>query len=104
MKGRHLTARNRGHSAEPTAGACLLPFALLSGRSGVCYLSVIREFTQPRQQWQQERHKFAYLTVKNNRFARFARAFFIFGHSADVLVLSTTWNYLFCSCEDDLST
>ena len=36
---------------------------------------------------QQERHKFVYLTVKNNRFAR---AFFIFGHSADVLVLSTT--------------
>ena len=52
---------------------------------------------------QQERHKFAYLTVKNNRFARFARAFFIFGHSADVLVLSTTWNNLFCSCEDDVS-
>ena len=50
----------------------------------------IREFTQPRRQRQQERHKFAYLTVKNNRFARFARAFFIFGHSADVLVLSTT--------------
>ena len=33
---------------------------------------------------------FTYLTVKNNRFARFARAFFIFGHSADVLVLSIT--------------
>ena len=42
--------------------------------------------------------------MKNNRFARFARAFFIFGHSADVLVLSTTWNDLFCSCEDDVST
>ena len=27
---------------------------------------------------QQERHKFAYLTVKNNGFARFARAFFSF--------------------------
>ena len=66
--------------------------------------SFIREFTQPRRQRQQERHKFAYLTVKNNRFARFARAFFIFGHSADVLVLSTTWNDLFCSCEDDVST
>ena len=63
-----------------------------------------REFTQPRRQRQQERHKFAYLTVKNNRFSRFARAFFIFGHSADVLVLSTTWNDLFCSCEDDVST
>ena len=49
-----------------------------------------REFTQPRRQRQQERDKFAYLTEKSNRFARFARAFFIFGHSADVLVLSTT--------------
>ena len=68
------------------------------------YLSAdIREFTQPRRQRQQERHKFAYLTVKNNRFARFARAFFSFGHSADVLVLSTTWNDLFCSCEEDVS-
>ena len=63
-----------------------------------------REFTQPRRRQQQEHHKFAYLTVKNNRFARFARAVFIFGHSADVLVLSTTWNDLFCSCEDDGST
>ena len=55
------------------------------------FLSLIsREFTQPRRQRRQERHKFAYLTVKNNRFSRFARAFFIFGHSADDLVLSTT--------------
>ena len=37
-----------------------------------------------------ERHKFAYLTMKNNSFARFARAFFTFGNFADVLVLSTT--------------
>ena len=44
---------------------------------------------QPRRRRQEERHKFAYLKVKNNRFARFARAFFIFGHFADVLVLST---------------
>ena len=43
-------------------------------------LADIREFTQPRRRRQQERHKFAYLTVKNNRFARFARAVFIFGH------------------------
>ena len=47
--------------------------------------------------------KFAYLTTKNRGFARFARAFFIFGHLADVLVLSTTWNDLFCSCVDDVS-
>ena len=65
---------------------------------------IIREFTQPWRRREPERHKFAYLTVKNNRFACFARAVFIFGHSADVLVLSTTWNDLFCSCEDDVST
>ena len=37
-----------------------------------------REFTQIQQRRQQERHKFAYLIVKNNSFARFARAVFIF--------------------------
>ena len=42
--------------------------------------------------------------MKNNIFARFARAFFIFWHFVDVLVLSTTWNDLFCSCVDDVST
>ena len=36
-------------------------------------------------------------------FARFARAFFMFWHFEDVLVLSTTWNDLFCSCVDDVS-
>ena len=41
--------------------------------------------------------------MKTNRFARFARAVFIFRHFADVLVLSTTWNGLFCSCMDDVS-
>ena len=41
--------------------------------------------------------------MKNKSFARFARAFFIFRHFADVLVLSTTWNDLFCSCVDDVS-
>ena len=33
---------------------------------------------QPRRRQQQEPHKFAYLTMKNSIFARFARAFFIF--------------------------
>ena len=47
--------------------------------------------------------KFAYLTMKNNRFARFARAFFFHKHFADVLVLSTTSNDLFCSCVNDVS-
>ena len=47
---------------------------------------------------ERRRHKFAYLTTKNNCFARFARAFFVFSHFADVLVLSTTRKDLFCSC------
>ena len=41
--------------------------------------------------------KFAFLTMKNSSFARFARACFSFGPSTDFLVLSTTWNDLFCS-------
>ena len=56
-------------------------------------------FTQPRRRLQQERHKFAHLIEKNNSFARFARAVFIFDIS--LLVLSATWNDLFCSCVDD---
>ena len=39
---------------------------------------------------QQERHKFAYLMMKNNSFARCARAFFIFEYFTDLLVLSPT--------------
>ena len=62
-----------------------------------------RELEQSRRRRQRERHKFAYLTTKNNSFARFARAFFIFSHFTDVLVLSTTWIDLFCSCVDDVS-
>ena len=50
--------------------------------------------------WQQGRHKFAYLTTRNDSFARFACAFFIFGPFADVLVISTTWNDLFWSWLD----
>ena len=70
-----------------------------------CQLSwreVIRELKQPRRR-QQKPHKFAYLRMKNSIFARFARAFFIFWHFEDVLVLSMTWNDLFCSCVDDMS-
>ena len=58
---------------------------------------------EPRRRRQQKPHKFAYLTMKNRIFARFARAFFIFWHFVDVLVLSTTWNDLFCSCVDIVS-
>ena len=48
----------------------------------------------------QERHTFAYLTIK--KIALHALHVH-FGHFADVLVLSTTWNDLFCSCVDDSS-
>ena len=62
-----------------------------------------RELKQPRRRRQQKPHKFAYLTMKNSIFARFAGAFFIFWQFEDVLVLSTTWYGLFCSCVDDVS-
>ena len=64
---------------------------------------IIRELKQPRRRRQQKPHKFAYLTIKNRIFARFARAFFSFWHFEDVLVLPTTSNDLFCSCLDDVS-
>ena len=49
----------------------------------------IREFEQQLQRRHKEHHKFAYLTMKNNSFARFAHAIFISVHFADVIVLST---------------
>jgi len=62
-----------------------------------------RDFKQPRRRRQQKPYKFAYLTMENSIFARFARAFFTFLHFEDFLVLSTTWNDLFCSCVEDVS-
>ena len=50
----------------------------------------IRELRQPQRRRQQECHKFVHLTMKNDTFARFARAFFIFREFADVRVLSAT--------------
>ena len=61
-----------------------------------------RELKQPRRRRQQDRLKFAYLTMKNSSFAPFARALFIFAHFAVVLVLLTTSNDMFCSCVDDV--
>ena len=78
----------------------IIVFYELSLRSA---LGNIRELKQPRRRRQQKPYKFAYLTMKNSIFARFARAFFIFWHFEDVLVLSTTWSDLFCSCVDDVS-
>ena len=66
-------------------------------------MSSSRGTKQPRRRGQHKPHKFAYLAMKNSIFARFARAFFIFWHFEDVLVLSMTWNDLFCSCVDDVS-
>ena len=64
----------------------------------------IRELKKPPRRRQQKPHKCAYFTWKNSILARFARAFFIiFRCFEDVLVLSTTWVDLFCSCLDDVS-
>ena len=41
--------------------------------------------------------------MKNSIFALFAREFVSFWHFEDFLVLSATWNDLFCSCVDDVS-
>ena len=41
--------------------------------------------------------------MKNSISARFARAFIIFWHFEDALVLSTTWNDLFCRSVDKVS-
>ena len=50
----------------------------------------IRELYHRRRRRQRERHKFAYLVGKNNRFARHARAFFIFVHFFAVVSKTTT--------------
>ena len=68
-----------------------------------CGQSYNRELKQPRRRRQQKPHKFAYLTLKNSIFARFARAFFIFRHFEHVLGHSMIWKDLFCSCVDDVS-
>ena len=54
-----------------------LPINLYSNQQ-----SINRELMQPRRRRQQNPHKFAYLTMKNSIFARFACAFFIFWHFA----------------------
>ena len=63
----------------------------------------IRELKQSRRRRQHKPHKFAYLTMKNSIFARFARTCLIFWHFEDVFVLSTTWSDLFFRCVDDAS-
>ena len=52
---------------------------------------LIRELKQPRRRRQQKPHKICIFdNEKQNFIARFARAFFVFWHFEDVLVLSTT--------------
>ena len=83
-----------------TLGPVSQPFIVVQR---VGHYGAYRDLKQPRRRRQQKPDKFAYLTIKNSIFARFARAFFSFWHFEDVLVLSTTWNDLFCSCVDDVS-
>ena len=97
MRGRSNNYEN-GHRFPNVYFQVTFPLPLLS----LLLKLPIRELTQPRRGRQQGRHKFAYLIVKNNSCARFARAVF-FWHFADVLVLSATWNDLFCSCVDDVT-
>ena len=79
-------------------------FKLMARQALAVTPQIIMELKQPRQQLQQCA-KFTYLTMKYNSVAFFARAFFIFVHFADVLVLSMTWNdHLFWwSCVDNMS-
>ena len=48
-----------------------------SKNTNVCQF-VNRELTQPPRRWHKQRHKFAYLTMTSNSFARFARTLLIF--------------------------
>ena len=78
-------------------------FKLMARQALAATPQIITELKQPRQQLQQCA-KFTYLTMKYNSVAFFARAFFIFVHVADVLVLSMTWKDLFWwSCVDNMS-
>ena len=62
-----------------------------------------RELKQPRRRRQQKSHKFAYLTMKNSIFARFARAYFIFFTFGRRSRSFYDVNDQFCSCVDDVS-
>ena len=91
----------RKYREVPFSGEVLAVLVIIFVQAPV--IGEIMELKQPRRRWQQKTHKFAYLTVKNSIFARFARAVFIYWHFEDVLFLSTTWNDLFWSCVDDVS-
>ena len=65
-----------------------------------CACESNRELKQPRLPRQQKPHKFAYLTMKN--ITLFLHALHVH-FSSYVLVLSTRWNDMFCSCVDNVS-
>ena len=65
------------------ARAARLFFFIQPIKSLICAVDVavvksLRKLKQPRRRRQQKPHKFAYLTMKNGIFARFARAFFFY--------------------------
>lgn len=55
-----------------------------------------RELNQPRRRRDQKHHRFAYLTMKNDRFARLARS--LFNCTFSIRSRSMTWNDPLCSC------
>ena len=71
-------------------------------RSVVCVFET-PELKQPRRRGQQKRDKFSYLRWKTLVLQALNEHFSFLDIFADVLVLSTTWNDLFCSCVDDVS-
>ena len=62
-----------------------------------------RGLKQPRRRRQQKPHKFAHLTIKTVFLHALHVHFSFFDIFLDVLVLSTTWNDLFCSCVGNVS-
>ena len=94
-KSAHSSSSSRGSQSDVSKGNNKVNTS--------CTAVFDRKLKHPgRRQRQKEYYKFAYLTVKNGTFARFACPLFIFVHFAAVLVLSTTWNDLFRRCVNDV--
>ena len=65
-------------------------FLKICSLSTPVYSEDTRSVKQPHDDYVNNVINFAYLIMKNSSFARFARAFLIFGHLRDVLVLFMT--------------
>ena len=65
----------------------VLYFGVELQHSAVAGTHLTWELKQPRRRRRQKPHKFAYLSMKNSSFARYARVFFICKNFADVLAL-----------------